>query len=311
MKNFVTARGQELYFKDNKFRSIGVNRYNLLTRNINGKKTGCANQFSEKDIENMFYELHEMGVTSVRFWLFQSFTKSGEDMSRFDFVIKTADSYGIKLIPVFENHWQDCTEGGVKTSSWYESGYRSPYGKYSLSLKDYIGKIVPWYKNNTTIMMWEILNESRDVDPKILYNFATDISSYIKLIDPNHLVNLGMMGEGYSALEYEIISTINTVDVLDYHDYYEDSKPMPGALEGIFNETKKVNKPLIVSESGIKETVPDRAGLFDAKINAFFIKGGSVYMIWSYGQSYVTNDGYIFGSSDPVAKVIRKAADAL
>lgn len=308
MENFVTARGQDLYLKGKVFRSVGVNRYNLLSRDAKNGQIGCANTFSEKQITQMFSQLHSMGVTSVRFWLFQSFTKNGKDLSRLDFVIKTATKYNIKLIPVFENHWKDCTEGGEKSASWYSSGYRKPYGKYVLSLNDYIGKIVPKYKNNTTILSWEIINEADVKDSDALVDFASDVSDSIKSLDPNHLVSISMFINGVSLSEYTEVSNIDTIDVLDYHDYDNDSKPLPDGLNDIIREAKIIHKPLFITESGIKNSVKDRSRLFKAKIDAFFKNGGSVYMIWSYGEPYITDDGYNFGSKDPVAGVVKKTA---
>src|SRR5581483_2810402 len=104
--------------------------------------------FSDGQLTTLFSQMHSLGITTVRFWLFQSFTKSGDDTSRFNYVLSLAKQNNIKVIPVLENHWADCTEGGEKDANWYASGYKSPYGTYPLSLNDYVKKIVPLYKND-------------------------------------------------------------------------------------------------------------------------------------------------------------------
>lgn len=308
---FVQANGQDLYLNGALYKSIGVNRYNLLTRHTDSGNIGCANTFSEDEIEDMFGQLQSLGVTTVRFWVFQSFTKSGEDMSRFNYVLDAADRHNIKVVPVFENHWADCTEGNVKSTSWYASGYQSPYGSYPLSLKAYIEKIVPQYKDRPTILAWEIMNEARDADADTLYAFTKDVSEYIKSLDSNHMVSIGMLGSHESTVDFKKINELASVDIVDYHDYYEDANPLPSKLRKAADDAKLLQKPLLVAESGIKENVPDRALHFQQKLQAFFDNGGDIYILWGYGESYVTNDGYNFDRNSPVAEVIKRTTDNL
>ncbi len=303
MSNFVTIKGQDLYLHNARFRSIGVNRYNLLTYNKqDGSKVGCANSFSEHEIDTMFAQLRGLGITTVRFWLFQSFTDSGEDLSRFDYVLRIAEKYDIWVIPVLENHWHNCTEGEEKSASWYASGYRSAYGSYPLSFKAYIKKIVPVYKNNPTILAWEIMNEAQSKDEKALYAFVNDISVSIKSLDSNHLVMSGVKGT---------LSKMPTVDILDYHDYDQERNPLPAKLVSVMAVSNEINKPFVVGESGIKRSFGDRQSLFEAKIHAFFDQGGDIYMLWSYGDTYIIDDGFNFTPSDPLAGVVKNASGSI
>ncbi len=255
--------------------------------------------------------LKSMGITSVRFWLFQSFTKSGEDLERFNYLIATAEKYNIKLIPVFENNWQDCTEGNIKSPSWYASEYKSPYGEYPLSLKEYISKVVPLYKDNPTILAWEIMNEANSEDYQALYAFAEDVSAHVKSLDANHLVTVGVSGTRESAEDYRKLSTIRTIDILDYHDYDNEGEPLPDTLASALAVSEEVGKPLVVGESGIRKSYGERTEPMKNKIDAFFEKGGAIYMIWSYGDTYITDDGFNFNSSDPVAGIVKQKAESL
>ena len=308
---FVTEKGQDLYYQGKIYRSVGVNRYNLLTQSVNGVALGCANTFSEGEIDTTFSELHDIGVTSIRFWLFQSFTKSGQDTSRFDYVLSEANKYDIKVIPVFENHWADCTEGGVKSPSWYTSGYTSPYGGYSLSLRDYIGKIVPKYKDNPTILTWEIMNEASSTDIQGLYNFTTDVSSYVKSLDPNHLVSMSLGDKQESKSIYQELSSISSLDMLAYHDYDEETNALPDNLRDAMTVAKEDAKPSVVGESGISQTVSNRDDLFASKMQAFFANGGSMYLLWAYGDPYVTDDGFNFTSTNQLAQIVKQVSEKI
>jgi mannan endo-1,4-beta-mannosidase len=311
-KGFVVADGNALYLNGEVYRSIGANRYNLLTHNKPyGDRVGCASPFSESEIDRSFAQMQRMGITTVRFWLFQDFTKSGDDLSRLDYVIATAEKYNIKLIPVFENHWHDCTEGGVKSSNWYTNGYKAPYGEYPLNLKDYISKVVPRYKDKSTILAWEIMNEANTKDADALYSFAQDVSQHVKSLDSKHLVSVGVSGTRESAADYKRLSEINTVDILDYHDYDSERIAVPDTLQSALTTSKESNKPLVIGESGIKKDVQNRPQLFEAKMKAYYANGGSIYMIWSYGDSYITNDGFNFGIDDPLAEVVKRTSDSI
>lgn len=309
---FVTKQRENFYLSNKQFRSVGVNRYNLLTHNKpEGHRIGCANPFSEEELDTTFASMQSMGVTTVRFWVFQSFTQGGKDLTRLDYVVKTAEKYNIKLIPVFENHWHDCTEAGVKTTDWYASGYKNPYGTYKLSLKEYIDIIVLRYKDNPTIFAWEIINEPRDVSEEVLRDFAQDVSGHIKSIDKNHLVSIGMVGSHTSEHSYSSVYGLPTIDFVDYHDYDFEQQALPVPLADRIALAKRLNKPIIVGEAGIKKNVPNRDQLFAAKINDFFKEGGDSYLIWSYGDSYITDDGFNIIPGDPVTGVVKNASENL
>lgn len=302
----VTTSGRNFYVNGQNFKSIGVNRYNLLT--LSG--SGCGGSFSDNELTVWFSELAQMKVTTARFWMFQSFTKSGSDLSRFNKLLSLAQQYNVKLIPVFENHWGDCTQGGEKTSSWYSKGYLSPYGSYPLSLKNYIKKIVPLYKDNPNILMWQIMNEAESSDSTALYNFAKDVSGYIKSLDQNHIVSFGTMGSGQipSSL-YKSIHSLSTIDILEYHDYNAESTALPSTLVKRIDDSIVLNKPLFIGESGISlndYSPKQRADYFDNKMKAFYQNGGTIYVIWSYRDKGTGEQGYSFNITDPLVQVIQK-----
>ncbi len=295
---FVRSSGTDLYVNGRIFRSIGVNRYNLLSYELD---LHCANSFSLQDIDKMFSELHGLGITSLRFWLFQSFTQSGKDLSRFDYIIKKAEEYNLKLIPVFENHWADCTEGEIKEDSWYESDYRQP-------LKDYIGKIVTLYKDQPTILAWQIMNEAEAEDEEVLYNFAKEVSEYIASLDENHLISLGTSGTKQSAKMYRKIHALKSLDILDYHDYGEPNNKLPRDLALRFTDSGNLNKPLMLGEAGTDGVADEQV---KEKISTFFQKGGSIYLLWSYGNDSVTDDGHNFDTDSSLAPVIKSLTESL
>jgi endo-1,4-beta-mannosidase len=265
----------------------------------------------------------------VRFWVFQRFTDSGADFSQLDKLLSLAGDRGIKLVPVLENQWSSCTAGGYKYDTWYQSGYLSPYDGYPISYKDYVGRIVSRYKDDRRILMWQLMNEaesedtSGNSDAQALYNFALDMSAYVKSIDPNHLVSLGTMGGGQPGAQgsdYRWIHSIPSIDLLEYHDYGSETEPLPSdgwnRLKERLDDAVALNKPLFIGEAGIKSNCSDpdcfspdqRAALFDAKMRAAFDNGVSGYMIWSYRDAVEPPTEYMFTLTDPVAAIVQKLA---
>ncbi|HXG42065.1 MAG TPA: hypothetical protein VNL95_04995 [Dehalococcoidia bacterium] len=313
---FVRAVGRDLYAGNQPVRFVGVNRYNLLSVYTGGVLQGCSSDWTLSQLEQVFAELEAMGVNAVRFWAFQRFTASGRDFSRFDQVISLARSHNIYLVPVLENQWSSCTEGGYKTSDWYRGGYLRPYGSYPISYKEYVGRVVSRYRDEPIILMWQLMNEAESTDatrtrhdPDALYAFAADMSAYVKSLDPNHLLALGTMGSGQPGTqgdEYRRLHSLPGLDVLEYHDYNEETVPLPDYLRERIQDSIVLGKPLIIGEAGISLGQFDaqtRARLFDAKMSAAFQNGVAAYLIWSYRNRVYEGD-YQFTPADPLAAVL-------
>lgn len=272
---FVTANGRQLRLDGRPYRFIGTNRYNLLT--LGGfPYRGCGDWWTEGDIASWLAELKtHTNSNAIRLWAFQLFTADASDFSRLDFVLNEAAKHDMKVIPVLENQWDACTAGGNKLDTWYGTGYKAPYGSYSLAYHDpasppavptdYVGKIVSRYKDDARVLMWQMMNEAEIPGSaggcgasQTLRDFAVDVSAYIKAIDANHLVSLGTIGGGQcgaSGAEYQDLHAIPTVDVCEYHDYGEATSPLPGdqwnGLQVRIDQCSALNKPLFIGESGI------------------------------------------------------------
>jgi hypothetical protein len=159
------------------------------------------------------------------------------------------------------------------------------------------------------------MNEAQADDTTALYNFAKDISGYIKSLDQNHLVSFGTMGSGQPGYsEYVNIHTLTTIDVLEYHDYNAETTAMPSSLSTDLADAQSLNKPLFIGESGIDLSdfsADQRAVYFSNKMNAYFQNGGSIYIIWDYHDDDGADSSYDFNASDPLVQVIKNQVSAL
>ncbi len=130
-----------------------------------------------------------------------SYINFGSDgLQRLDYVVSSAEKYGVKLVLPFLNNWSDY--GGIAA---YGTAFGSNATTFYTNIaaqtayKAYVKTIVTRYASSSAIFAWELCNEPRchGCDSSVVTNWATEISQYVKSIDPDHLVTLG--DEGWLA----------------------------------------------------------------------------------------------------------------
>lgn len=124
-----------------------------------------------------------------------------DGIPRLDYVVSTAEKYGINLVLPFVNNWGDM--GGIAAySAAFGSNATSFYTNKAAqkAYLKYIKVLVTRYKKSTAIFAWELGNEPRcnGCPTSTIYNWATTVSKYIKSLDSGHMVTLG--DEGWYAL---------------------------------------------------------------------------------------------------------------
>ncbi|MGN0594393.1 MAG: CIA30 family protein, partial [Hominimerdicola sp.] len=195
-------------------------------------------------------------------------------LRRLDYVIAEAEKRGLKLIITFTNYWE--AFGGMDqyclwmTEAGYGSFKRNEFYTNEIMkgwYKDYIKTLLNhtnYYTgeklmDSEAVFAWELCNEPR-VDPNygnstsaddmttdmgctkdVLYNWAKEMSEYVKSIDPYHMVSIGDEGffnygkttaeineigvdsyfafTGDSGVDFEKLMTIDTVDFGTPHMY--------------------------------------------------------------------------------------------
>jgi hypothetical protein len=234
---FITRSGTGFVLNGEPFRFVGANMTNTAG-DPSVHQCGPWLTDPEFQVDNWFARAREdFDGNVIRVWAYQAFTNSGTDWRGFERTVRLAEKYGFKIIPVLENQWPECTRGGYKYDGWYEGGYLKPYGGYSLSYKEYVRRVIERYKDEPTIAAWALMNEAESVtidgeeNPEALYNFARDMSSYVKSLDKNHLVTLGTIGAGQPGTrgaDWERLHALETIDFTEFHDYGRNDEPMPG-----------------------------------------------------------------------------------
>ncbi|GAB1521348.1 hypothetical protein RhiTH_004442 [Rhizoctonia solani] len=210
---FVKTSGTKFTLNGSTFTVVGSNAYWM------------AQLSTSNDITQAFTDLKNAGFTTLRTWGFNDVTSpsgtyyqlwsgstatvnTGADgLAKFDTVVAAAKAAGIRLIIALTNNWSDY--GGMDVyvkqilgSSNHDLFYTD--AKVKAAFKSYINAWVSRYKNEPTVLGWELANEPRckgstgtwsgTCTTATITNWASEISAYIKSLDPNHLVGLGDEG---------------------------------------------------------------------------------------------------------------------
>jgi mannan endo-1,4-beta-mannosidase len=332
---FVTRSGRQLRLNGKPFRFTGLNIYNANSVDNCWYTLGEVNP----DVGHAFHRSLERigkGNEVIRAWFFQNLaTTDGErDWSAFDNTLEVARQHGVKVVATLGNQWGQC-EGwgqypdGYKTESWYTSEYRGHAGSAPgtpATYRGWVAEVVARYKNDPTILAWQLMNEAEDktaydgqcsdTAPQALRGFAADMGSLVKQIDPNHLLSLGTIGTGQCGAtdgDYKTLHSVPEIDLCEYHDY--QSGAMPGdewnGLATRLSQCNALGKPLFVGEVGIRTDAVGsqlaRAGVLASKLSAQFAAGvvGVLAWAWRNGVNGGSSDaGYEIGPKDPALAVL-------
>ncbi|KAH9613668.1 hypothetical protein KSS87_005168 [Heliosperma pusillum] len=302
---------------------------------------------SKEKVSIMFKKASQMGLNVCRTWAFSDGPGprslqispgvfNDKALQALDYVIVEARRYGIRLILSLVNdlnvfggkaqYVKWAQEAGVNITSsadpFYEDstikGYYKDYVKAIITRKNSMSGVR--YFEEPAIFAWELVNEPRcesNSSSFILQAWITEMSAYIKSLDQNHMVTVGLEGfygmkaveksevnpgEWASVLGTDFIhnSAVDGIDFASVH-LYPDSW-MPHA-----NETEKLNfiskwmeshisdaedilkKPVVFTEVGCpsdaKGEIYNRQSLFQTVYDIIYEsakegKAGAGAMIW-------------------------------
>lgn len=268
----------------------------------------------------------------------------GKDgLQKLDYALYKAEKHGMKLLITFTNYWdafggmgqyvkwaQELGISGLKKDDFYTNetlkGWYKDYVNGLLNhTNPYTGRKL---KDEPSVFAWELANEPRcntDAQCKdnILYNWAKEMSEYVKSVDPNHMVALGDEGffnrpygyfdeyttsnyafYGAEGVDFEKLMTIDTLDFGTPH-LYLDQWGMKHTGTGqddllwfkIHGETcAELDKPVILEEFGLTNRT-----IRDSEYAQWFeVLEGNVYDTVEYaGTNYWMIASYIDGALYP------------
>lgn len=305
--SFVYAQGTKFMLDGHPFYFAGCNSYDLFTLgdgwNDSTTELICDKFMNQKQIEERFALMAENGVTVCRTWGFSSETWHGfetapgeyseAEFMLFDYIMSCAQKYHIKIIITLENFWE--AYGGIdeklnwagkdsgnykarcewftneECQTWYQN-----YMKHFVNRTNYFTG--EKYKDDPDIFAWDLMNEPRYQDfsteenasGKTLRKWVDASASYLKSIDPNHMVCAGIEGHqakyGFGGNEgnpFVYLQQSPYIDFCSAHPYPsegwagltpEDNAELVRAW--IKDAHEEVGKPIVIGEFNAHNNLP-------------------------------------------------------
>ncbi|KAL1542751.1 Mannan endo-1,4-beta-mannosidase 2 [Salvia divinorum] len=254
-------------------------------------------------VSDVFREASAAGLTVCRTWAFGDGGDRALQISPgvydervfqgLDFVIYEARKYGIRLILSFVNNFNDFG-GKAQYVEWARNAgaqasgdddfYTNPLTKDYY--KNHVRRVVTRlntitrvaYKEEPTIMAWELINEPRcqtDYSGKTLNGWVQEMATFVKSIDNNHLLEIGMEGfygasipqreqlnpgfqVGTDFITNNLVKEIDFATIHAYPDMWlpgksEDEKMefTDGWIRNHYEDARNIlKKPLVIAEFG-------------------------------------------------------------
>ncbi|HWK93377.1 MAG TPA: cellulase family glycosylhydrolase [Luteimicrobium sp.] len=246
-----------------------------------------------------------------------AFNDGADGLERLDYVIAKAAQEGLRLVLPLTNNWSDF--GGMdQYTSWAGNAYHSDFytdARERTWFKSWISHLLNRtntitgvkYKDDPTIMAWELANEPRcggsggkATDPsctvRTLDSWVGEMSSYVKSIDRRHLVGTGDEGftatdptggdwttDGSQGVDSTLFAEHRSVDYMSYH-LYPDSWGKTAEwgtayIRAHSKSAKKIGKPAILGEFGSKDPAT-RNTVYRDWTDAVRTSGGAGGLFW-------------------------------
>jgi mannan endo-1,4-beta-mannosidase len=357
--DFVQRNGATLNLNGQPFRFVGTNNYYLMYS-------------SHLMVDDVLNAAAANGFTVMRTWgwldgtpkngiWFQNlvggtmaYNDGATGLGNLDYTVAQAGKLGLKLVIPFTGNWGDF--GGEDQyvawagGSYHDDFYTNPqiktwYKAWISHLLNHVNSITGVaYKNDPTIMTWELANEPRCVgsgtypasancNTSTITNWAAEMSAYTKSIDSKQLVSSG--SEGFLCIpgstEYErdcasgvdelAISKLPTIDVMSYHLYPDGgwNKSVSWGTTWIKDHialAHEVSKPSMLGEFGLKDKAI-RDATYQTWTDTVRHDGGTGALFWILtgkqddGSLYPDYDGFRVTCPSPNCTTLANAAIAL
>ncbi|KAL6553956.1 Mannan endo-1,4-beta-mannosidase 2 [Orobanche minor] len=339
--SFVERNGTQFIVDGKPFYFNGWNSYWMMDH--------AADESTKHRIRAILQAGAKMGLTVCRTWAFNDGDYNALQISpgRFDervfraldHVIAEARRYGIRLMLCLVNNLQAyggktqyvkwAWDEGVGLSSSNDSFFYDPsvrryfknYVKAVLTRKNTITGVE--YRDDPTIFAWELINEPRCITDKsgdTLQDWIEEMSTFVKSIDRNHLITVGLEGfygpkspkrltvnpEFWASdigTDFVRNSKISTIDFASVHIYPDHWTRNPDfeyklkfvskwMLSHIEDGDKELKKPIMFTEFGLstenKDFTPSQREKFYKVIldiihkSAVKNRSGAGSLVWQF-----------------------------
>ncbi|WP_433045028.1 cellulase family glycosylhydrolase [Dactylosporangium sp. CS-033363] len=358
----MTRQGDDLRLDGKAFRFAGTNNYYLhyQSRAMAADVLGDAAAAGFNVVRTWgFMESGQNGVSFLSFDGTKPVANDGPDgLQRLDYVLKAAHDKGIRLVIPLTNNWSDF--GGMdqyvkwRGGQYHDDFYTDPvvrgwYQEWVAHVLNRTNSLTGvQYKNDPTVLAWELANEPRcggsgqlprsaGCTDRTLVSWADDMTRFIHGVDRHHLVGVG--DEGFlctdragsdwttncaDGVDSAALAALPGVDLASFHLYPDGwGKDAAWGTQWIRTHAQiaaRVHKPVMLGEFGIKDKAT-RNVVYKAWLDEAVRDNLDGFLYWILagvqddGTNYPDYDGFTVYCAekrpDPVCTTIGNAADEL
>ncbi len=305
--------------------------------------------FSENALRALDYVIHQASRYHVR--LILPLVNSWDDYGGMNQYVRWRSSSGPAMAPrslarvapsvvrgAMGRSYQVYSANRYGHDDFYtDSLMQSWFAAYAVMLTSRVNSLTGIrYRDDSTIFGWELANEPRSSDRsgRIVFEWLTRMATFLKSVDPNHLVGTGEEGmdvtaSGYSSTPYVGQSwlfdgttgasfsdniSIHAIDFAGIH-LYPAAWGIPNSagnawIDDHIRLADGRSKPLFMGEFGVSA---DRGTTYESWLTTLLLDGGSGAAVWQLLDSgMVDAEGYGIQcpSPDQACSVLAEMADA-
>jgi mannan endo-1,4-beta-mannosidase len=281
-------------------------------------------------------------------------------LERLDYVLAKAGELKLKLIVVLINNWRPF--GGIdQYLIWYGRDKHHEFftaPELKQAYKNWVEHVVTRtnsitgvkYKDDPTVFSWELANEARckggsafdsntGWDTNTITDWADEMSTFIKSLDPNHMVSVGDEGflngggdhfayQANDGVDNKALTALPAIDFGTFHLYPEDwGAKLEWGEQWIIDHLRvgrELGKPMVLEEYGVKVTrangnlgpviegLPKRQHAYRRWNEIMLRGGGNGFMPWILSgieegpdrPLYPDYDHYAFYRDDETGRLI-------
>lgn len=229
--------------------------------------------------------------TATKKMAFNDSTENG--LGRWDYVIWKAKQLNLKLDISLLDFWQ--WAGGVQqiNANFKGGNYdiKNASDRYTFFFqnvdtkqfyKDWVNHVLNRtnsltgmkYKDDPTIFAWDLMNEPEMAGSGLGRSWISEMSTYVKGIDPNHLLASGNEGfaDGHAGSNPQIEMGIPTIDFATWHTYPTYHNISTNDVTNLINTNCQIaangRKPVLLQEFGYPSSMSDQSTVYQTWLNA-------------------------------------------
>ena len=228
--HFVKRAGSKLRLHGRDFRFAGTNNYYLIYKSpfmvddvlnaADAEGLSAIRTWGGIDIGNQDGSSSISGKAEGVYFHYMNgaapaFNDGADGLRRLDYAIYKAGKLGLKMVIPFVNNWREF--GGMdQYVSWRGGQYHDQFytdatirSWFKAWISHLLNRVNSYtgvrYRDDATIMAWELANEPRcggsgdyprssTCDSRTLVNWANEMSRYVHSVDSKHLISVGDEG---------------------------------------------------------------------------------------------------------------------